>query len=105
MPIIIILILGALGWLMYAGWRKNERRRESLSARFGAQVADLIMRGKVWQGATREMLLESHGAPEDVKEHVLKTKTKHTFCYKRIAKNRFALRVHLEDGVVVGWDV
>jgi hypothetical protein len=104
MPI-IILILGTVGWLVYAGWRKNKRRRESLTARFGAKIAALIMNRQVWQGATYEMLLESRGAPADVKEHVLKTKTKHTFCYDRVAKNRFKLRVHLEGGIVVGWDV
>jgi hypothetical protein len=50
------------------------------------------------------MPVASLGQPLDVKERVLKSKTKHTYCYQQTAKNRFALKIHLEDGIVVGWD-
>lgn len=79
-------------------------RHSALAGRFGPVIADRILANEYWQGATWEMLIESIGKPADIRESVLKTKTKHTYCYQPIAKNRYALRVHLEDGVVVGWD-
>lgn len=84
-------------------WRGYSRWNE-LVTRFGEDAARRIQRKEVWQGETAEMLLASFGKPLDVKEHVLKKSTKHTYCYQRIARNRYGLRVHLEDGTVVGWD-
>ncbi|MGC4088317.1 MAG: hypothetical protein QM756_10540 [Polyangiaceae bacterium] len=80
------------------------QRQVELTSRFDSEVADCILAGKVWQGATIAMIVEALGAPADVKERVLKTKTKHTYCYYPTGRNRFGLKVHFEDGVVVGWD-
>lgn len=79
-------------------------RREALSSRFGPEAAEAILAQRLWQGATAEMVVESLGQPLDIKERVLKSKTKHTYCYRQTAKNRYALKVHLENGLVVGWD-
>jgi hypothetical protein len=62
------------------------------------------MAGRVWQGATEEMLVESLGRPVDVDERVMKSKTRHVFKYNQLGKNRYGLRVTLENGVVVGWE-
>lgn len=90
--------------LLIPWWNRRERYRE-LATRFGPDAAVRIMRSEIWQGQTLEMLLESRGKPDDVKERVLKARTKHTLCYGQTGKNRFATRVHLEEGIVVGWDV
>lgn len=79
-------------------------RFDYLEARFGRSIAQAIWAHRYWQGATTEMIIESLGAPADVKEHVLKTKTKTTYCYRPIDPRRYALKVHFENGVVVGWD-
>ena len=84
--------------------RAARQRRAVLAERFGPQIADAIMRRQVWQGQTEEMLLESRGAPVDMDETVLKTKIKRVYKYDRVASNRFALKVMVENGVVVGWD-
>ncbi len=35
----------------------------------------------------------------------MKTKTKQILKYEQTAKNRYDTRIHLEDGIVVGWDL
>lgn len=80
------------------------QRHASLAARFGPATADRIMRGEIWVGQTREQLVESLGQPEDRDVKVLKTKTKEVFKYQRTGANRYALRITLDDDVVVGWE-
>lgn len=80
------------------------RRYASLCERFGEEVADQIVAGSYWQGATMEMMYESLGPPADEREKVFKSKTKTTHCYKPLDARRYALKVHFEDGIVVGWD-
>jgi hypothetical protein len=89
----------------YLGARAKKARRSALAARFGVTIADAILAEKVWQGATYEMMREAHGDPVEVRQKVLKSRTRETHCYGQTGKNRFKLRVHFEDGVVVGWDI
>lgn len=49
-------------------------------------------------------LLDLLGRPVGIDERVLETKTKEIWRYNQIAKNRFALRITLENEVVVGWE-
>lgn len=79
-------------------------RHASLRARFGDDAANGIIGGRYWQGATMEMMRESLGAPADIREKVYKAKTKTTLCYRPIDARRYELKVHFEDGIVVGWD-
>lgn len=79
-------------------------RLAALTARFGEDNARRILAGQYWQGATVEMMYEAFGAPVDVKQSVMKTKTRETHCYNATGKNRYALRLHYENGVLVGWD-
>jgi hypothetical protein len=82
-----------------------ERTRLSrLSARWGPEIAQMIVQGQYWRKATAEMIIESLGAPANIREQVLKTKTKTTYCYHPLSAKRYALKIHFENGVVVGWD-
>jgi hypothetical protein len=81
------------------------RRKRQLAAKYGdAVVAERIMTKKIWQGMTREQLLESWGNPADIDRKVYKTKEKETLSYNQVGKNRYRDKVQLEDGIVVGWD-
>ncbi|MFZ3322923.1 MAG: hypothetical protein WA190_11170 [Usitatibacter sp.] len=82
----------------------RQQRWNRLCATYGADIAQRIWAGALWVGATAPMLIEMLGQPLDVDERVLKTKTKHTFKYSRTGQNRFAFRIFLEDGAVVGWE-
>lgn len=66
-------------------------------------MVDDILRGCIWQGQTSAQLRDALGPPEARSERVLKTKTKETWKYYRTGKNRYSLRITLDDGVVVGW--
>lgn len=84
--------------------KDDEERLAALTARFGADIAGRIMREEIWEGATREMIQESLGDPVDTDEKVMKGKTRHTLKYDRTGRNKFGLRVTLENDVCVGWD-
>ncbi len=81
------------------------RRRRHLVERYGdPEIARRIMRGILWQGETAEQLRESLGTPADTDQKVLKTKTKEIWKYRPTARNRFGLKVTLDDGIVAGWE-
>lgn len=89
----------------FAAYYKNKQKRELLMKKYGdAQLVDKIMQGMFWQGQSKGQLIDSIGRPLDVDQKVLKTKTKETWKYNSTGKNRYALKIILEDGVVVGWD-
>jgi hypothetical protein len=102
----ILAWIAALGLLaiVIAIWGYRQRRRHLIERYGDPEIARRIMKGILWQGETQEQLLESLGRPEDTDEKVLKTKTKQVWKYRPTAKNRFGLKVTLDDGVVVGWE-
>lgn len=82
------------------------QRRHRLIEKYGdPEMARRIMRGIIWQGETQEQLIDSLGEPKDIDRKVLKTKTKEIWKYRPTARNRFGLKVTLDDGVVVGWEM
>ena len=81
-----------------------KKRSAALIERFGVEDAKRIVRREIWQGQTEVMLIESLGAPADMDETVMKTKSKRVYKYQPRGANRFGLRVTVEDGVVVGWE-
>lgn len=83
---------------------QRAHRWADLCARFGEHAARGIIAGKYWQGATFEMVREALGAPVDVKERVYKSKTDTTWLYQQLSPQRFGLKIHFENGEVVGWD-
>jgi hypothetical protein len=83
---------------------KKARQRKLMEKYGDEKVVTWIMNHSYWQGQTAEQLRDSLGNPVDVDESVLKAKTKEVWKYHRTGKNRFRLRVTLEDSRVVGWD-
>lgn len=69
-----------------------------------ATFVDTMMAGQIACGMTLEMVLDVWGEPADMDETVLKTKTKRELKYDQKGKNRFGMRVYLENGEVVGWE-
>ena len=89
---------------VFARWALAQRRRH-LTEKYGdTEVADRIMKGMYWRDQTAEQLRESLGKPEDTDQTVLKTKVKEVWKYKPTGKNRYGLKITLDDGVVVGWE-
>jgi hypothetical protein len=85
--------------------RQLEKRRNALLQKYGdPQLVERLLSGSVWQGQSAEQLRDSLGPPADMDERVMKKKTRQTWKYERRGVNRFALRITVEDGVVVGWE-
>jgi hypothetical protein len=97
LAVIIIAITAVSVW-------HREQRRKALMAKYGdAALVKALMEKRVWQGMTQEQLVDSQGRPAAIDEQVYKTKTKRTFKYNQDGKNRYATRIVVENGFVVGW--
>ncbi|MFQ2643806.1 MULTISPECIES: hypothetical protein [Aeromonas] len=80
-------------------------RREYLTKKYGdIYLVERLMKRMFWQGQSKEQLLDSIGKPIDIDQKVLKTKVKETWKYNKTGKGRYALRITIENGEVVGWD-
>lgn len=83
----------------------REARRTYLVEKYGdTEIVEKIMAGKVWQGQTAAQLRDSLGNPADTDERVMKTKRREVWKYGQVGRNRFAIRITLEQDIVVGWD-
>jgi ribosomal protein L21E len=107
---IVFAAIAIILWVSAVVLRKRRQRRAFL-ARYSElmkkyndqQIVAAIMDGRVWQGMSQEQLIDSRGSPDDKDQTVYKTKTKQTWKYGRIGKNRFRERIYVENGTVVGW--
>ena len=68
-----------------------------------ADLVNRLMRREIWEGQTEEQLIDSRGRPITVDQKVLKTKTTNTWKYKKMGRGQYALRIFVENGIVVGW--
>lgn len=84
---------------------EDAARERELVERYGDEIAARVLAGEYyWQGATMDQVEEGLGCAAHVRERVYKSKTKTTWCYHEIGRNRYAVKIHFEDGIVVGWD-
>jgi hypothetical protein len=99
----LIFALLLLKWLIGRGVRTLRRR--ALMGRYDhPEFVASIMDGRIMRGMSMDMVVDVWGDPADLDEVALKTKTKTEMKYDQKGKNRFGTRVHLEDGIVVGWE-
>ena len=100
-----IAVLGAILLWCLARWvLKKAKRALWLRAHQDEEMVAVMMEGRIARGMTIEMVLDVWGQPADLDETVLKTKSKQEMKYDQKGKNRFGTRVHLENGLVVGWE-
>jgi hypothetical protein len=98
----VVAVIGVI--IAFVAWG-NAQRRLRLLAKYGDEKAvEMIMTRQIWEGMTRDQLIDSWGKPVEIDEKVLKTKVTHVYKYNRSSKTSFRERVKLDDGVVVGWD-
>lgn len=83
--------------------RRLQQRFDYLVDKYGdVQIAQMIMDGTFWMGATEEQLLDAIGRPKKIDDKVLKSKRIQIWRYNQISKRGFGLSITLENGVVVG---
>lgn len=101
----IFVFVGFLIIFAIHKYNKKQQRLAYLREKYkDDSVVQRIYGGYFWEGQTSEQLLDSLGSPEAVDNKLLKTKTKEVWKYNRQGVNRFALRITVENGYVVGWD-
>ncbi len=96
----LILSLLAFAFLTYLLVKRARLMMKSKDE----ELIERLMEEKFWVGQTKEQLINSLGEPLDVNQKVLKTKVKEVWKYEQTGKNRYGLKITLDDGVVVGWD-
>jgi len=95
-----ILMLLVFGFLTYA---LHKRVRLMMKYK-DDELVESLMDESFWRGQTADELTDSLGEPLDVDQKVMKTKVREVWKYEQTGKNRYALKITLEDGIVVGWD-
>jgi uncharacterized protein len=98
-PLVVLLV----GIAMVVRISNNIRCKRRLVAKYGEEIAAMILAHKVWQGMTEEQLTDSWGSPVEVGREIIRTRTKETWKYEQTGKNRYRNRVYLENGIVIGW--
>lgn len=100
----ILLIVFFIAFAIWISNKSTSSRRQYLLDKYGnTDVVERVMNGSVWIGQTAEQLRDARGAPVDVDETVTKAMISQVWKYQRRGQNRYALRVFLDNDVVVGW--
>lgn len=100
--VFIVLVIGA--WVAISS-HFTKKRGDALLEKYGnKEIVDKIMKHIVWQGQTSAQLNDSLGNPVDIDRKVMRTKTREVWKYDKTGKGRYALRITIENGIVVGWD-
>lgn len=100
---IIILIVIILSSIQYRDKKKKERIAYLTNKYHNKEIVNRIISKTFWQGQTSEQLIDSLGNPLDVDEKILKTKKREIWKYHSDGRNRFRLRITLEQDIVVAW--
>lgn len=84
---------------------KKQKRLAYLRDKYkNESIVQKIYNGNFWVGQTTQQLTDSLGDPEGIDNKLLKTKVKEVWKYNRKGVNRFALKINIENGRVIGWD-
>ncbi len=68
------------------------------------ETVQRIINKVIWDGMSAAQLFDALGEPAAIDQKYLKRVSREVWKYSREGKNRFASRVTLENGFVVGWD-
>lgn len=101
--IISIVIISLI--IIFNKWRAKKIREYYVNKYNDEVIADQIINKNIWQGQTKEQLIDSWGNATAIDQKVLKTKIRETWKYDKTGKNRYNKKVYLEDGIVNGWDI
>lgn len=106
-----VLVVLAIALKLYSDYddaqelKRAVRRREELLQKHGdCELVDSILAGRYWHGQSAEQLLDALGYPSEKDHKRLKTIDREVWKYRRTGRNRFALRITLDDGRVATWD-
>ncbi|AZG97077.1 DUF2845 domain-containing protein [Proteus mirabilis] len=98
------VILVVVGFFVLSSYQEKARRERLIEKYGDVDLVDRLMKKMFWQGQSEEQLIDSLGKPVDIDQRVMKTKVKEVWKYNKTGKGRYALRITLENGEVIGWD-
>lgn len=97
----ILIVVGAIAIIAwYKAHRRAHRLAQLRSKYTDEDIVQRIMRHEVWQGQTTDQLRDSRGEPASVDGGLLKTRKREVWKYHRSGKNRYRLRITLDNDVV-----
>lgn len=102
-PIVVIgLIIAGVVWFRHL---QKQKRIEYLFDKYGDNaVVDRIMRRILWQGETAQQVIDSLGNPLNVDRKLMATRSREVWKYQQTGRGRYALRVTLDNDVVIEID-
>jgi hypothetical protein len=104
MSFLIVILLVGFG-IFYFQKEKKAKRKADLLRKYGdANIVEKILSKRIWVGQTKNELLDALGHPFDVDSKLMKTRSREIWKYNPNGKNRFGLRITLDDGRVAAWD-
>lgn len=99
--VVVCIIVTAL-WSRHA---KQQRWLAYLRSKYlDETLVQRIANGYFWQGQTEEQLRDSLGSPTAVDHKLLKTMRREVWKYHESGRNRYRLRITVENGIVSTWD-
>jgi hypothetical protein len=101
----VALLIVLVGGIVLFKFVKHQRRLDYLRTKYGDEdIVERIMRRRFWQGQTAEQLRDSVGSPVQIDNKIMATRKREIWKYRQTGRNRYALRITLDDDVVIGWD-
>jgi hypothetical protein len=98
----VSLVIVAVIWFRYS--QKQKRIEYLLDKYRDEEAVDRIMRRILWQGETAQMLTDSLGNPLNVDRKAMATRKREVWKYNQTGRGRYALRVTLDNDVVIQID-
>ena len=83
----------------------TEKHKEELMLKYGdEEIVSNILKQNIWIGETSSQLRDSLGKPVEISEWRNAKESGETWKYHQTGKNRYALKIHLVNNQVSGWD-
>jgi uncharacterized membrane protein len=104
---IVALVISLFMFKIFLNHRKYKKWVKYLKTKYNndMDIVNGILNQEFWKGQSSEQLLDSLGSPSAIDKQVLKTKTKEVWKYHKVRKGQYALKITLEQGLIVAWDM
>lgn len=80
--------------------KQIEAKHKKLSDKYGIEIANKIISGKIWLGMTKEMAIESWGRADDINRTVTSNMIREQWVYGGISNRQY---LYFENGILTTW--
>ena len=101
----VLIFVALIGLYVFYRIQKRATRMAYLRKKYGDEtIVQKIMKRCYWQGQTSEQLIDSLGNPSATDDMLLKTRKREVWKYNQQGKNRYGLRLTLDNDILVKWE-